>query len=63
MRPHAVEQACEKADLALRKKLGPPVAQARPCDMDDSLFREALARLQAVCVELNGARRPIDWSC
>ena len=54
-------QACEKADLALRKKLG-----RRPRkldrDMDDS-FRKALARLQAVCVELNGARRPIDWSC
>ena len=52
-------QACEEADAALRKRLG---RRLRKLDrkMDDG-FQEALARLQAVCTELDGARRPIDW--
>ena len=52
-------QACEEADAALRKRLG---RRLRKLDrkMDDG-FQEALARLQAVCTELDGARRQIDW--
>tara|TARA_B110001469_G_scaffold50236_1_gene48880 strand:+ start:294 stop:515 length:222 start_codon:yes stop_codon:yes gene_type:complete len=55
----AAKQACEEADVALRKRLG---RRLRKLDreMDDG-FQESLARLQAVCIELDGARRPIDW--
>ena len=58
-RPWLCVQACEEADAALRKRLG---RRLRKLDreMDDG-FQEALARLQAVCTELEGARRPIDW--
>ena len=52
-------QACEEADAALRKKLG---RRLRKLDRDlDEGFQEALDRLQAVCGELDGAMRPIDW--
>ena len=52
-------QACEEADAALRKKLG---RRLRKIDRKmDHGFQEALARLHAVCTELDGARRPIDW--
>ena len=52
-------QACEEADAALRKKLG---RRLRKIDRKmDHGFQEALARLRAVCTELDGARRPIDW--
>ena len=55
----ACAQACEEADAALRKKLG---RRLRKIDRKmDHGFQEALARLQAVCTELDGARRPIDW--
>ena len=52
-------QACEEADAALRKKLG---RRLRKIDRKmDHGFQQALARLHAVCTELDGARRPIDW--
>ena len=52
-------QACEEADAALRKKLG---RRLRKIDRKmDHGFQEALARLHAVCTELDSARRPIDW--
>ena len=52
-------QACEEADAALRKKLG---RRLRKIDRKmDYGFQEALARLHAVCTELDGARRPIYW--
>ena len=52
-------QACEEADAALRKKLG---RRLRKIDRKmDHGFQKALARLHAVCTELDGARRPIDW--
>ena len=53
-------QACEEADAALRKRLGGRRLRKLDRKMDDG-FQEALARLQAVCTELDGARRPIDW--
>ena len=69
LRHHALEaarrghafcvQACEEADAALRKKLG---RRLRKIDRKmDHGFQEALARLRAVCTELDGARRPIYW--
>ena len=58
-RGRAFVQACEEADAALRKKLG---RRLRKLDRDlDEGFQEALDRLQAVCGELDGAMRPIDW--
>ena len=58
--PYLCVQACEEADAALRKRLGGRRLRKLDRKMDDG-FQEALARLQAVCTELDGARRPIDW--
>ena len=55
----AAKAACEAADAALRKRLG---RRIRRLDRDmDSDFQQALARLQTACVNLDGARRPINW--
>ena len=55
----AMHFACRRARPTQRCKTRPPASQDRPQDGPTS---EALAEPRAVCTELDGARRPIDWT-